>query len=328
MTNLTRLRPYLVLQILNENTDENHTLTIAQISRILEEKYGIKNPYRATIKEDIELLQAAGCDIEFIKSSQNRYHIVSREFDIAELKILIDAVESSKFITKEKSGELAAKLSAFAGPFRAEELKRNIDVERRAKPGNGKIYYIVDAINEAINAKKKISFRYFSYNVKKKQELRHGGYEYVFSPYRLVWNGDCYYVIGFSDRHEKVVTFRVDRICDVPMILDDDARKKPRTFSLNSYLNSMFGMFDGTREDIELICSNDVVDSIIDRFGTGVRIVPDGSDSFRINVNTAASHVFFSWIFGFGGKVRIAGPENVKRQYREMVLKAAEDLNK
>lgn len=325
MDNLSKIRPALILKILYTNTDESHTMTIVDIQTKLQEERGM-TAYRATIKEDIDLLIAAGFGIEFIKSSQNRYCYVGREFEVAELKVLADAVESSKFITKEKSERLTEKLSTLAGPFSASELKRNVDVERRIKPGNEQIYYIVDAINDAINHNKKISFQYFSYNIQKQQELKHEGYSYIFSPYKLVWNGDYYYVVGFSDKHGKVVNFRVDRISGQPKILDEDAAGKPQGFNIDTYLNSMFRMYNGKREDIELICDNDVIDSIIDRFGIDYEIKENDATTFRIIVNTVASHVFFSWVFGFSGKVRINAPENVKEEYKKMILSTAGNL--
>ena len=325
MENLTKLRPYLVLQILNENTDENHTMTIAEILKILEDKYGIKS-YRATIKEDIELLQAAGCEIEFIKSSQNHYNIIRRDFDIAELKVLIDAVESAKFITKEKSLELVSKLSKLAGPFEADSLKRNIEVERRIKGENGQIYYIVDAINEAINSGRQISFQYFRYNVKKERKPRHDGDYYRLSPYRLVWNGDYYYVVGYSEKHGKVVSFRGDRIVATPEILEEAVHPSPEGFDLDKHLNTMFRMFSTDRKAVELICSNDVMDSIIDRFGEDVQTYAYDMENFRAEVEIAVNSVFYSWVFGFGGKVKIKSPKDVKEQYRKMIENAMDEM--
>lgn len=322
MHKLTNLRAYLVLQILNENTDENHSLTIAQILRILDEKYGIKS-YRTTIAEDIEMLQAAGCDIEKIKSSQNQYHIVSRDFDIAELKILIDAVESSKFITKDKSRELVSKLSRLAGPYAGEKLKRNIDVERRMKSGNEQIYYIVDAINDAINAGKQISFKYFRYDEEKNRRLRHEGAAYYLSPYRLVWNGDYYYVVGYSEKHDGIVSFRVDRIASQPEILERATLPAPENFDLDRHLNSMFRMFSTERETVELFCDNAVMDSLIDRFGEEVKTEAFDAEHFRAEVEIAVNNVFFSWVFGFEGKVRILSPEAVKENYKQMIMNAA-----
>lgn len=325
MDSKNKLRQVFVLKILYEHTDENHCITIAQILQFLKDEYGIES-YRKTIKEDIDLLMAAGFDIEFIKSSQNLYHIVSREFDIAELKVLIDAVVSSKFINKAKSQKLAEKLSKLAGPYMSKELVRNIDVERRVKGDNKQLLLIVDTINTAINKKKRIAFTYFTYNIRKEKKEKHNGYVYKFSPYKLVWNGDYYYVIGFSDKYNDIGSFRVDRISKIPEILDEVAVPVPKKFDINTYLNTMFRMYNSECKEVELICDNDVMDSIIDRFGEDVQVYANDMDSFRIIVNTAVNHIFYSWIFGFGGKVKIKAPIIVKEDYAKMVRQAADCL--
>ena len=323
MEKFTKLRPLFVLKILYDHTDENHYITIAQILQVLKDEYGIES-YRKTIKEDIDLLMAADFDIEFLKSSQNQYHIVSRDFDVAELKVLIDAVVSSKFISRTKSQTLADKLSKLAGPYVSKELVRNIDVERRVKGENKQLLLIIDTINTAINQKKKIAFKYFTYNVRKDKKEKHNGYVYKFSPYKLVWNGDYYYVVGFSDKYNDVGSFRIDRISKNPEILEEKTVPMPKTFDICTYLNTMFHMYSGERKEVELVCDNEVMDSIIDRFGEDVRVYANDMESFRIIINTTVSHVFYSWIFGFGGKVKIKAPAKVKEDYAEMIRKAAD----
>lgn len=320
MDNDAKVRPLYLAKILYEQTDEDHYLTTAQLLQCLEE-YGIK-AHRQTIKADIEILQNFGMDIKEVKSTQNRYNLVSRLFDVPELKLLIDAVESSKFITKKKSKELVEKLSHLAGEHSAAELKRNLCVEGRLKPGNEKIYMIVDTINEAINTGRKISFQYFQYNVRKEQKLKRGGEPFIFSPLHMVWNGDYYYMIGVFDRKQKIGSFRVDRIAQCPQILDEPAVAAPDGFDMNEYLNTTFRMYNSEHCEVELVCDNSVMDSIIDRFGEDVPTYANDMTSFRAVVNVAASHIFYSWVFGFGGLVTIKGPENIKQQYVEMVQKA------
>lgn len=323
MNSSSKLRQVYVLKILYEQTDETHCITIAQILQILKGKYGIES-YRKTIKEDLDLLVDAGFDIEFIKSSQNQYHIISRDFDVAELKVLIDAVVSSKFINNTKSQALANKLSTLAGPYVAKELVRNIDVERRVKSDNKQLLLIVDTINTAINEKKKIAFRYFTYDVRKDKKEKHNGYIYKFSPYKLVWNGDYYYVVGFSDKYNDIGSFRVDRISRTPEILEDKAVPIPKSFDIGTYLNTMFRMYSGEHKEVELVCDNSVMDSIIDRFGVGVKVYANDMESFRIIVNVTVSHIFYSWVFGFGGKVKIKAPADVKAEYDDMLRVALE----
>ncbi|MGX8710391.1 MAG: helix-turn-helix transcriptional regulator [bacterium] len=325
MESQTKLRQVFILKTLYDHTDENHCMTISQILQFLKDEYNIES-YRKTIKEDIDLLMDAGYDIEFIKSSQNQYHVVSRDFDIAELKVLIDAVVSSKFISQSKSQELADKLSKLAGPYMCKELVRNIDVEQRVKGDNRQLLLIVDTINTAINQKKKIAFKYFTYNVRKEKKEKNNGYVYKLSPYKLVWNGDYYYVVGYSEKHEGIGSFRVDRISKIPDIMEEKATPAPRSLDINTYLNAMFRMYNGERRDVELVCDNDVIDSIIDRFGESIAIYANDMESFRIIVNTAVSHVFYSWVFGFGGKVKIKSPADISDKYADMVQAAAQAI--
>lgn len=325
MDNNAKLRPLYLAKILYERTDEDHYLTTMQLAQILEAEYGIPS-HRQTIKTDIELLQQFGMDIQEVKSTQNRYNLISRQFEIAELKLLIDAVQSSKFIPKERSEQMVSKIVALAGQHKAEELKRNASVEGRTKSENRQDLLIVDAINEAINAEKKIAFQYFSYNVRKQKKLRHDGERYIFSPYRLIWNGDYYYVLGYSDKHQAIGSFRVDRISARPDTLSEDAVPAPEDFNVDDFLAATFRMYGSDCQEVELICDNSVIDAIIDRFGTDVTIYACDMSTFRVIVRVAVSHIFFSWIFGFGGKVRIKGPEEAKRQYAAMIRDAAAEL--
>ena len=321
----TKLRALCILKILYELSDVDHQLSTSEIAELLEEKYGLK-VYRTTINSDIEQLRQFGIDICINKSTQNRYFIDGRLFDVPELKLLIDAVESSKFITEKKSKELVEKLGTLASQNSSTDLKRNLCIEGRLKPVNEQIYYIVDALNDAINQGKKVSFQYFQYNVKKEQKLRHDGEVYVFSPYTLVWNGDYYYVIGYSDKHQDIGSFRVDRIYKQPRILKEDAVPLPEDFEEAEYVKTMFHMYSKKPETVELICDNDIMDTIIDKFGEDVKTYAYNLSSFKAEVEVATSHVFYSWVFGFGGRVKIKGPESVKREYEEMVKAAAAGL--
>lgn len=324
MDNEAKLRPLYLAKILYERTDEDHYLTTAQLMKILKEEYGI-NSHRQTIKSDIDILIKFGMEIEEVKSTQNRYNAFGRRFDQAELKLLIDAVESSKFITQSKSDILVEKIGMLTSEYRSKELHRNISVENRIKPGNEKIYLILETINEAINKKKKISFECYKFNVKKEKKLKREE-PYVITPLHLVWNGDYYYMIGVYDYQNRLGTFRVDRINKIPKILKEDAISTPEGFDLNKYLNTTFKMFDSMHEDVELICSNDLMDAIIDRFGEEVTTYANDMESFRVVVNVAVSHVFFSWVFGFRGKVKIKAPEHVKEKYKEMVMEVHNSL--
>ena len=355
------LRPLLLARILYERTDEDHYLTTAGLMRILEEEYGIKT-HRQTIPSDIMILRKLGMDIQEVMSSQKRYNLVGRSYDLAEIKLLIDAVQSSKFITKKKSEQLVEKLSRMASRSQAEALRRNISVEDRVKYDNESILLIIDGVNQAINEGKKIAFQYFKYDVHKEKQLRNEGRPFTFSPHQLVWNGDFYYVVGVFDDGMHVGIFRLDRFAARPELLDEAADPFPADFDFNKYLQTSFRMFGTDHRTVELICTNDVVDAILDKFGKDVEIeeigkigtaanaadgmaaidgvtAPDeaaadkaaadkaaaGEGHFRVKVDVAVSNVFYSWIFGFGGKVSIAAPADVKEEYKAMLIRASID---
>ena len=320
-----KLRPFYVAKMLYEQTDEDHYLTIAQIMEQLEKDYGISTS-RGTVGDDIKALQELGVEIEVVPSTQKRFSLIGRRFDLPELKTLIDAVESARFIPKEKSAALVEKLGSLTSQHNTEKLVRNVDVENRIKADNEKIYYIMESLNDAINANKKVSFQYFTYNIRKEQKLKYNGYTYVFSPYKLIWNGDYYYVVGYSEKHKGIGSFRVDRIDRCPQILDEEAIQPPKDFNLNLYLNSMFRMYNGERMQIELICENDLMDAIIDKFGKDVTVLANDMSTFRAVVMTSLGPVFYSWVFGFGGRISIKSPKRAKEEYTTMVMTAANSL--
>lgn len=326
MDNDSKLRLLYIEKMLND-TDEEHPLTNAEIMQILEEKYGITT-HRTTIPSDIDLLIKFGMEIEIIESKPKKYYLndYARTFTLPELKMLVDSVASFKFITKNKSDELIEKIVTLGTPSSVPSLKRNLWSEGRIKQENERIYFNIEAINQAINEGKKITFQYFQYDVKKKQKLKHDGALYKFSPYALVWNGDYYYMVGFSEKHDGIGNFRIDRIAKTPQILDDDAVPMPQDFDIAEYTNGMLRMYNSERCDVELICDNSVMDAIIDKFGTGAKTYAFDMTSFKLEANVAINHVFFSWIFGFGGKVKIKSPIEVKQQYADMVKAAADIL--
>lgn len=322
MTNPTKLRPFYIAKYLYELTDDEHTLTTTDLIRKLEADYGIST-YRQTIASDIEILRSIGMDIQEYNSTQKHYNLASRTFDLPELKILIDAVLSAKFITEKKSKELVNKLSVFAGKNKAEELQRNISVENRIKKDNEQIYLIIDAIDKAITGGYKISFRYFKYDVLKEKRFTNNGEPHIVSPNKLVWNGEYYYMIGTEDKSIKI--FRLDRIEKRPEDrLFDKAEPLPENYDWEKA--ALFRMFGTDFTEVQLICDNEMMDAIIDRFGVDVTTYAYDMEHFRADVEVPVSNVFFSWVFGFGGKVRIQGPETVCRAYNEMVLNAAEKV--
>lgn len=320
-----KIRPLLLLRILKEKTDDEHSLSTAQLCAILKNDFGI-DTFRTTIKSDIQILQNAGFSVQITRSSQNLYNYLERDFDVPELKLLIDAVMSSKFITKKKSEQLVVKLMELAGPYQSKELKRNLVVDGRIKLENEQVYFIVDAINDAINRGKKIRFQKIEYNVKKEQIPHNDGEEYVFSPYSLVWDGDYYYVVGYSEKYKSIGSHRIDRINKRPEILDEPIVSPMDSFDINQYINTMFRMYDAPRQEVELQVENHLMDAIIDKFGTDVTTYACDQHSFRVVAEVAVGTVFYNWIFGFRGQVKIKAPESVRNEYKNLVLKAAEEL--
>ena len=325
MDNNAKLRPWLIARILYERTDYDNYLTTAQLIKILEEECNMPT-HRTTVGQDVELLQSLGMDIQVVKSTQNRYNVLDRYFLDSEIRLMIDAVASARFISASQSRKLVDKLSALAGRNAAERMIRNVSVERRIKGSNKKVLGIVDAINTAITQRKQITFQYFEYNAKKERKPRRNGFWYVFSPWRLVWNGDFYYVVGWNDLHGMIMNYRIDRIAATPRLLDAEAAPMPKGFDLDRYINTMHHMFSSERKRVELICDDSVMDSIIDRFGEGVDTSLCGAGHFRAVVEVAVNSVLFAWIVGFGGLVKIKGPEEVKAGYADFVTKAYEAL--
>ena len=240
----SKSRLLYILKYLWQNTDAEHYATTADILAFLKGN-GISCD-RKTIPGDIAKLCDIGIDIEEERSRENRYSLSSHLFTLPEVKLLIDAVESSKFITAKKSSELANKLSQMTSMYQSEGLKRNIYISQRVKPMNEQIYYLVDNINTAINQGKQISFLYFHYNQYREEVPNNNGKRYHFSPYYLVWNEDHYYVVGFCEKHQRITTFRVDRMKSIS-ILCSDAVPQPKDFNLPDFTRQVFDMYDGTK---------------------------------------------------------------------------------
>ena len=327
MDNDSKLRLLYIGKML-QNTDEAHPLTNAEMMQILEDNYGMTT-HRTTIPSDIDLLIKSGMEIEVIESKPKKYYLndYARTFSLPELKMLVDAVASFKFITKKKSDELIEKIITLGTPSSVPSLKRNLWPEGRIKQENERIYFNIEAVNQAINEKKKIAFQYFQYDVRKEQKLKHNGKSYKFSPYALVWNGDYYYMVGLSEKHDGIGTFRIDRLAKTPQILDEDAIPMPENFDIAEFTNGMLRMYNSERCDVELVCDNSVMDAIIDKFGIEAKTYAYGMTSFKLEVNVAVNHVFFGWVFGFGGLVKIKSPENIRQQYIEMVQKTLVGLD-
>ncbi len=245
MENGTKLRLLYIYQYLLRHSDADHPVSTPELLKYLKDEYGLA-VHRTTLPNDFAMMEEAGIHIEVIKSRQNKYYYDDRPFDVPELKLLIDAVSSSKFITEWKSRELIKKLVSLTSDYNAEKLRRHITVEGRVKSENEKAFYILDRINTAIDKNCKISFQYADYNNRKRKELRNDGEAYKVSPYALVWDGDYYYMIGYCDNREHMRHFRLDRIYRVPDVLEkEEAVPAPKDFKLASYIQKIFRMYGG-----------------------------------------------------------------------------------
>lgn len=321
--NIMKRRLLLVQKLLYENTDEQHTLTTFEILDYLESHGIVTN--RKTLKGDIDLMVDCGMDIITVSSKPNRYFWGARKFEQAELKLLIDAVSSSRFITQRKSQILSKKIMSLSSINGQENLRRNIYATNRIKSGNESLLYIVDTVNEAITRKRKVSFQYIDYTPEKKKILKNDGEIYTLSPYALFWNEDYYYVVGYSDKHGNISSFRADRICHINMA-DDKSVRKPEDFSLERYSRQIFEMYDGETVRVKLECKNELMRCVIDRFGEDVATELATDDTFYAYPEVALSPNFYSWLFTFAGEIRLLAPERAKGEYLNKVQATLESF--
>ena len=305
--NSNKARLLMLVKMLYEKTDDENKLTTSQILENLREQNIHSND--KTLRRDIVMLKELGFDVIVEHSKPNRYHIGDRGFDLAEVKLLIDAVASSRFVTEKKSQELGEKLAKLASENQRPQLIRHIHATNRIKSDNPENFYNVDIVNEAINSRKKISFKYTEYNRYKEKVFRNYGEVYELSPYALFWNEDYYYVVGWSDKHDNVSVFRTDRLYK-PGILNDDAVPEPEDFNLENYSKEIFEMYDGEDVDVVLECKNEFMKYIIDRFGEDVDAEPISRTTFEARVRVSLSPTFYAWVFTFGGGIRIVSPDN------------------
>jgi len=310
-------RTLIVLQYLWTNTDEQHPASLADIAQHLDSFNLSADP--RTLRKDIEQLVELGVDIVKDRKVQNLYHVATRHFDTPELKLLIDAVQSSRFITTKKSKALIEKLSVFASPYQNKVMQRELYVDKRSKAGNESIYLTVDRIQSMIAEKKKIAFQYFDYAPDKSKVLRHEGQVYTVSPYALIWNSDTYYLIGYHEKRKLIAKFRVDRITGLEM-MGESAVKKPKDFDVSEYFMQEFSMLDGTECKVELICENELMGNIIDRFGEKVSTEVIDPGHFKVSATVDLSNNFYGWVFASAGKIQIKAPAEAIDGFKRLIL--------
>ncbi len=310
-----RLKILYLYKILLERSDEEHIITMPEIIKQLE-LYGI-SAARKALYDDIEALKTYGLDIISVRGDKSGYYVASREFELPELKLLADAVTSSRFLTEKKSSELLKKIESLSSVYQAKQINRQVYIADRVKAMNERIYLNVDVIHRAIAENKQISFKYFDYDMQKRKRYRDG--LRMCSPYALSWDDERYYLIAFyPKRPDNYTNFRVDRMENVE-IITDEARVIPQAFNLSEYMNSTFSMFSGETKEVKLRFHRSLVNPVLDRFGKGITLYPDGDEYFTVRVNVKAEPPFFGWLFQFGTKAEIVLPSEIKEKYIEQL---------
>ena len=305
---------YMMRELLLK-TDEEHVLNATDLIRALENMD--LEADRRTIYSNVEILQDFGIDV-IKKENGQGYYIGSRDFELPELKLLVDSVQSSKFITEKKSRELIGKLMRLTNEQKARQLNRAVFIRNRMKTGNESVYYNVDALHEAMNLNRQIEFKYGEWNTGKKLVEKKGGKEYLVSPWALTWDDENYYLIAFDEAAGIIKHYRVDKMMKIG--LTENARvgqEAFQDFDLAAFSKKTFGMFGGPDADVVLRCRNELVGVIIDRFGTEISIVPEDGGYFHVHVTVAVSPQFYGWVTGIGAGIEISSPEEVRGGYRE-----------
>ena len=312
-----RLKLLYLIKIFSEQTDYNHGLSLKEIMSRLN-GYGI-TVNRKTLYTDLELLRHFGFDIVSVQQGRDLlYHIGKRQFELPELKLLVDSVQSAKFLTAKKSNELIRKLESLCSIYEAKHLQRQVIMTGRIKTMNESVYYTIDVLHEAINANRQIRFHYYRWNTKKKMELRKSGAYYRVSPWSLMWDNEYYYLVAYDPEEKMIKHYRVDKMLHLSVI--DKPREGAEAFSSGDilrYTQSLFGMYGGRTQKVTLEGRNDLVGVVIDRFGKDIQITEKSADTFTATVEVTISRQFLGWIFAVGDGLRIISPEPIVDLMRE-----------
>ena len=319
-----KLKMLYLVQLFSRETDDAHKLTMPEIISKLAAD-GV-NADRKTLYQDFEELRRFGFDIISEKDGRNFYYYLgSRDFELPELKLLVDSVQSCKFITDKKSGQLIKKLESLVSRYEGSQLHRQVIIAGRVKTMNESIYYNVDKIHAAIGADRQIRFKYFDWNLKKEMEPRYGGRWYQLSPWALMWDDEKYYLVAYDSKHETIIHYRVDKMTQIGIL--DEKREGHEAFSkfnIAHYTNTLFGMYAGDETKVTIEAENRLVSVFIDRFGKDIIIAPVDEGHFRTTVTVAVSNQFFGWIMAIDGDVKIVAPDSVVRQMKDLIERMAE----
>ena len=325
MANKNRL--LTLLQILQSDSDEHHPLTTAQVREALAEKGCPVSIF--TLRDDIASLQESGYEIDVKEKNgtPTTYGFMEREWSAPELQLLIDAVSAAQFIPVDRSKDLIKKLAGMAGPSQRDSLQPQILISEHIKAKNKKMIFTVQAIRKAIKSDRKITFKYYQYNLRKEQVPKHAGTpeeDYIVSPYATIWNSDRYYLVGYSDKLKKVATFRIDRM-DTPRQIQRRRVPAPDDFNIQDYTDKVFWMYGGNEEEVTLRCKHCLMDQMIDKFGEGIEIQNVRRENFDITVPVDISGTFYAWVTQFVGEMTIVAPEHVRQAYAEYLTEAIDD---
>ena len=310
-------------RLLLQQTDEDHPITVA---RMIEElgRYDIKAE-RKSIYDDLEALRSFGLDVQCRKGKSPGWFIGEREFELPEVKLLMDAVQSSRFLTQKKSDALIRKLERLASVHQARQLQRQVYVSGRIKVMNESIYYNVDKLHTAIAAQKAITFRYFDYDVRRQKVYHREGRRYTVSPYGLIWNSENYYLVAFDHLNREMRHYRADKMAEIVVTgLDRQGRERYPDFQIAQYGQKHFGMYSGREVTVTLRGQNAMAGVVWDRFGQEVILVPDGEDHFTVTLPVVMSPQFFGWLFGLDGGLVLTAPRQAVEAYRQRLSAAAE----
>ncbi len=319
MTSNQKLKPLYIMDYLLRNTDEAHPASMKQIIAYLESQ-GI-SAERKSVYSDIEALCDYGIDILQTGSARSTgYYVASRSFELPELKLLVDSVQSSKFITHKKTATLIRKIEKLASIHEAQLLQRQVYVANRIKTMNESIYYNVDEIQTGISTNRQIRFKYFNYNVRKEKEYRRGGAFYQVSPFALTWDDENYYMVAYDSEFREIRHYRVDKMEKISVTdAERDGLEAFKALDMAVYARKVFGMFSGSDQRVTLRFENTLVGAVLDRLGRDIPIVPDGDSHFLVTADVVVSPQFFAWVSGFGNQVRIMSPDAVVREMREYI---------
>jgi len=317
-----KLKLLYLRQFLLEKSDEQHPVTISEMIDYLGAQ-GIKAE-RKSLYDDLEALTTFGMDIVKTKDKHFGYYVGARDFEVSELRLLVDSVQSSKFITHKKTMSLISKIESLASSHDGRLLQRQVFVRGRVKSMNESVYYIVDEISAAITADRSIRFRYFEYTVSKEQRFRRDGAFYTVSPFALLWDDENYYLLAYDLDKEELRHYRVDKMKDISQT--DEKRQGKEEFEkvdMSAYTQKVFGMFSGREELVKLRFANHLVGTVIDRFGKDVMIIADGKGYFTVTLSLVVSPQFYGWLFGYGDEVEVLAPESVRCEVKELAGRVA-----